>query len=193
MNETTKALDRRRRLGQLQYLRGRGIDIGAGLDPLVTPYGTVDVFDKAQGNAQFMSEVPDNSYDFVYSSHCLEHLKEVEYTLYSWTRILRPGGTLLIIVPDYELYEHNCWPSQFNEEHLSSFSLTVSRYDVKRTNHYHIPSQIVPVLHTLGIENIVTTLEDDFYDYTDVTADQTLGVALAQISIIGHRHDSRIS
>src|SRR5207248_11335926 len=99
------------------YLRGSGIDIGAGDDPLIIPNGTVRVWDLAEGDAQLMAGVADNTYDFVYSSHCLEHMRDVEQALRNWVRILKPGGILYLVVPDYILYEKMVWPSRFNPDH----------------------------------------------------------------------------
>ena len=52
-----------------------------------------------------------DSVDFIYVSHCLEHIDidEVAPTLREWKRVLKPGGKLRIGVPDFEailkLYE----------------------------------------------------------------------------------------
>ncbi|KAF4145414.1 Methyltransferase domain [Phytophthora infestans] len=48
---------------------------------------------------------PDNSVDVLYSSHVLEHCthgfgRELEHTLREWHRVLRPGGQLLVSVPN---------------------------------------------------------------------------------------------
>lgn len=42
----------------------------------------------------------DAAYDFVVSSHCLEHLANPLAALAEWWRVTRPGGHLLLIVPD---------------------------------------------------------------------------------------------
>jgi predicted SAM-dependent methyltransferase len=189
MYETTKAYPRRAKRGYLRLLTGCGIDIGAGDDPLVVDGFAAERYDVEQGDAQYMAEELSNSYDFVYSSHCLEHMRDVHLALFHWVRILRPGGTLCVVVPDYELYEHEHWPSRYNAEHLQSFSLTKSRYQVGRSNHHHIPSHIVPILHSLGIQNLCIELEDDNYEYNMATeVDQTLGAAMAQILILGQKN-----
>jgi protein O-GlcNAc transferase len=43
-------------------------------------------------------------YDLVYSSHCLEHLHpwEVDQALSEFRRVLKVGGSLLLILPDLE-------------------------------------------------------------------------------------------
>ena len=101
MNETSKSQPFRQQRGDFQkYLRGSGIDIGAGPDPLLIPDGRVRAWDLADGDAQLMAGVADATYDFVYSSHCLEHMRDVEESLRNWVRILKPGGFLYVVVPD---------------------------------------------------------------------------------------------
>ena len=53
--------------------------------------------------------VPDGTFDLVYASHILEHIQyasgkdSVESALVEWFRILKPGGTVMIGVPDLEV------------------------------------------------------------------------------------------
>jgi predicted SAM-dependent methyltransferase len=51
-----------------------------------------------------MSCVPEERFDMLYASHCLEHIKshEVVPTLYEFSKKLKPGGALLVIVPDID-------------------------------------------------------------------------------------------
>ena len=60
---------------------------------------------------------------FVHSSHCLEHLVEPREGLKNWFRILRPGGHLVITVPDEDMYEQGEFPSTFNNDHKWTFSI----------------------------------------------------------------------
>lgn len=52
------------------------------------------------GEASNLAGIADASYDVVLSSHCLEHSANPLMALCEWTRVLRPGGTLVVIVPD---------------------------------------------------------------------------------------------
>lgn len=45
-----------------------------------------------------------NSLDFVFSSHLLEDFLDWDPILTEWTRVLKPGGNLIILVPDKELW-----------------------------------------------------------------------------------------
>lgn len=48
------------------------------------------------------------SYDFVISSHVLEHVANPLKSLCEWSRVLKPGGVILFIVPNPELtFDHH--------------------------------------------------------------------------------------
>jgi SAM-dependent methyltransferase len=51
-------------------------------------------------DATDLSIIPDASYDFLLSSHCLEHIANPLKAMGEWLRILKHGSYLLIIVPD---------------------------------------------------------------------------------------------
>lgn len=104
-----------------KYCKGSGIDIGCGPDPVTPDCRKWDILD---GDAQWMSGVPDESYDWVYSSHCLEHVNDPSITLSNWWRILKPGGYLIVMVPDEDLYEQGLWPPYFNSDHKSTWTIS---------------------------------------------------------------------
>jgi SAM-dependent methyltransferase len=191
MGATTAARELRLRNGDFErYLRGNGIDIGPGGDCLVVPDGTVVAFDQGQGDAQSMAGVPDASFDFVYSSHCLEHLADPAGALAQWCRLVKPGGILYLVVPDWSLYEKEQWPSRFNSTHRHTFSLEKSRDELGRTDHHHIHADIVPVLRRCGMEPLDIRLEDERYDHgLPPSVDQTLTDALAQICVIARKQE----
>lgn len=119
--ETRKAFERRKKSGWFNFIKGWGVDIGSGPDPIVLPEGvsaTVRQWDKEDGDATFMEGVADESLDFVYSSHCIEHLDFPEVGLRNWYRILKPGGYLLLSLPHRDLYEKKKHlPSSWNFDH----------------------------------------------------------------------------
>lgn len=49
---------------------------------------------------------PDNRFEGIYTEHCLEHIpfEACEKNIKEFYRVLKPGGTLRIIVPDGEIY-----------------------------------------------------------------------------------------
>ena len=185
MNQTSFSHPMRLARGDFdRYLKGNGIDIGAGPDPLRPPLGSVISWDLPQGDAQYLEGIPTNSLDFVYSSHCLEHMRDVRIAISNWARVLKPKGIFYILIPDYQLYEKCQWPSVNNTDHKASFSLSLTRDKVRRENHFHL-SDLKPILHTAGLTLIEAELEDDNYNYNLAPSiDQTLHTALAQIRLV---------
>lgn len=84
----------------LTYCKGKGIDIGAGAWPLP---GSIAVLNDRDQNAFCLPHFPDAGLDFVFSSHCLEHLKEWQKALRLWISKLKPGGILFLYLPHKEM------------------------------------------------------------------------------------------
>jgi hypothetical protein len=112
-----------------RYFRGDGIDVGGGPDslsqlreffPLVRH---LFAYDKNHGDGQTLDNVADESFDFLYSSYCLQRLVDPAAALSNWLRVVRPGGHLVIEMPDEDLYEQGQWPSRFNSEHRTTFTI----------------------------------------------------------------------
>ena len=102
-------------------LSGKGIDIGCGPDPINVNARRFDIED---GDANSILNYVHDEFDFVYSSHCLEHMFEPRKTLLDWWALVKPGGYLFIIVPDEDLYEQGVFPSRFNPDHKSTFTIS---------------------------------------------------------------------
>jgi SAM-dependent methyltransferase len=130
-HETSKAVMRRLSDSRFitRYFVGNGIDIGAGDDP-VSNYkdffpGMQQVrnWDLPDGDAQLMAGVADNSFDWLLSSHCLEHMRDPTEAMRNWSRILQPGGHMVLLVPDEDLYEQGVFPSRFNWDHKTTWTI----------------------------------------------------------------------
>jgi len=103
VKESSKARTRREQAGFFEkYCQGQGIDIGHGGDKLLPECLGWDFED---GDAEEMAGVTDQSFNFVYSSHNLEHLYNVEKALLNWWRILKAGGYLILFLPHRDLFE----------------------------------------------------------------------------------------
>ena len=185
MKETAKCQAMREARGDFNaYLHGNGIDIGCGDDVLRVKNGLVLGWDKQQGDASLLQGIADGSRDFVYSSHCLEHLVDVHIAVKNWARVLKPGGFMYVAVPDYFYYEKCRWPSVFNTDHKQSFSLELTREKVNRRNHWNIRADLGPVLYGLSMKLIISSLELDGYDWNNGHLDQTTRGALSQICFV---------
>jgi SAM-dependent methyltransferase len=131
MKECSKSISRRLSDPNFsnRFFVGHGLDLGGKPDPLglyVELFGrmsSVRTWDWEDGDAQFLAGVDDGSMDFVHSSHCLEHLQDPTEGLKNWLRVVRPGGHLIVTVPDEDLYEQGAFPSTFNRDHKWTFSV----------------------------------------------------------------------
>jgi SAM-dependent methyltransferase len=106
-----------------RYLRGSGLEIGALNRPLrVPPEASVRYVDRMRAaelkarypeyahqwivdpqvvdEAETLASVPDASVDFVVANHVIEHLENPLGALNAWMRVVRPGGTVFLAVPD---------------------------------------------------------------------------------------------
>jgi ubiquinone/menaquinone biosynthesis C-methylase UbiE len=87
-------------------------------------HGAVFTFDpeKPAGSTFFcegsaLNDVSDSSYDFVLSSHNLEHFANPIKALKEWQRVLRPGGGMVLVLPYYrDTFDHLRRPASV--EHL---------------------------------------------------------------------------
>ena len=177
MRELTKSIARR--TTDSRFLRtffvGEGIDIGGAPDPLslYTDFfpliKSVKVWDMPDGDAEFMESVLDESYDFVHSSHCLEHLHNPIEGIKNWFRILKPGGFLIVTVPEEDLYEQGIFPSTFNLDHKWTFTINKeSSWSPKSIN-------VLELLSGLGASADIRliSVEDRLYRYSLPRFDQT--------------------
>src|SRR6266849_3945340 len=175
--ETSKAFQRRRQEGYFDWIfLGAGIDIGCGDDP-VTP--DCVHWDLPQGDAQALAGVLPEQFDWVYSSHCLEHLVDPRRAIARWWEVLRPHGRLLIVVPDEDLYEQGVWPSRFNPEHQWSFTLHKSQSWCPRSINL---AELVATLPGHQVRWLRTC--DAGYDYAGGVWDRTGGPAEAHLEAL---------
>lgn len=120
----------------LPYCSGNGIDIGSGSDPVKTETIQVELpdseFSRYHGGAQrpptpgaWFGDARDLPFkggvlDYVYSSHLLEDFVDWQPMLSEWLRVLKPGGHLVILVPEEDLW-----------------NTAVSRGQPPNCNHHH--------------------------------------------------------
>ena len=50
-------------------------------------------------NADDLAPIADETYDLLYASHILEHMRDPLGAALAWDRVLKPGGALFLIVP----------------------------------------------------------------------------------------------
>jgi SAM-dependent methyltransferase/predicted O-methyltransferase YrrM len=178
MYELSKSVQRRLHAANFlsRYFVGDGIDIGSGPDPLgqyaeLFPLmGSVRAWDLPDGDAELMASCADNQYDFVHSSHCLEHMHNPDVALKNWFRIVKPGGHLVVLIPDEDMYEQGIFPSTYNTDHKATLTIfKTSSWSDKSLN-------VIELLKGLGQQADIIKLEQltDSYRFALPRVDQTL-------------------
>lgn len=98
-----------------EYLKAGG---KIGYAPTAIPLGW-DMC-HGHGDAHLLEGIPNNTFDYVHSSHLLEHLEDPVAFLRRAFEVLKPGGFLLLLVPHRDRYENRrLLPSRWNEDHKS--------------------------------------------------------------------------
>ena len=83
---------------------GSGIDVGAGGRTLTPANERCDVVPTYSpdhlASAEALTFAADDTYDWLYSGHCIEHCQDTLATIREWLRVVKPGGHVCIVVPD---------------------------------------------------------------------------------------------
>lgn len=95
----------------LKYCQGKGVDVGSGKWPF---NGAKAIEDNVEENAYKIKE-ENNSLDFVFSSHNLEHLSDWKAALREWYRVLKIGGNVCLYLPHPVCA---MWAAGVNKQHL---------------------------------------------------------------------------
>lgn len=119
----------------LQFCKGHGLDVGAGMWPL---HKAIPV-DLANGGDAMA--LPDGEYDFIFSSHCLEHLPNPVAALEHWKTRLKPGACCFLYLPHPAM---TYWRPTRNRKHLHEWE----------------PHQIEFMLRDLGFVDVIRSERD---------------------------------
>ena len=139
-------------------LQGKGLDIGSGGDPISD---SVDTFDIEDGDANCITDFLSSQYNFIFSCHCLEHMHDSQDALKQWWSLLAPGGHMILVVPDEDLYEQGFFPSLFNADHKATF--TIAKQQSWSPNSYNL----IELINELDNSDLIRIrLQDQHYDRT---------------------------
>ena len=123
---------------------GLGLDVGAGKHDWALPGAfPVDPAISKTYDANNLPKNPFGKWDYIFSSHCLEHLPEWMKVLNYWTSNIKPGGTLFLYLPHRDcLY----WRPELmpTKKHINSFT----------------PRQMKKVFKELGYTNVFASQRD---------------------------------
>jgi SAM-dependent methyltransferase len=94
--------------------RGRGLDIGCNRVEWAFP-GAVMIDPNIDASTDAYA-LPNGLFDYIFSSHCLEHLPDWVGALDHWHTRLRVGGVMFLYLPHYE---QTYWRPWNNRKHVS--------------------------------------------------------------------------
>lgn len=154
----------------MKLFRGDGIDVGCGPDKI--PFDRCVAFDKEQGDANDLTAYfAPNHFSYLHSSQSLEHMVDPEAALRSWITVVKSRGHIIVTVPSWELYEGMVFPSRFNPDHKSTWSLW--QKDSSAPIHIYVPEWLKKFEDATKVRRC--ELVDNHYDYKIGTKrDQTL-------------------
>ena len=145
----------------VQYCVGNGLDLGSAGDPVVptaiqieplTQY-TPDLGGQhpvqLRGSAIDLYWFRDNVMDYVYSSHLLEDFADWKPLLREWVRVLRPGGHLVIMIPD-----KHAWAAALAKGQAPNFS----------HKHEGVPGELTSHIRKLGRFEVIEDRITDGYN-----------------------------
>ena len=115
------------------YTRGRGLDLGCGPEKAFQHFRGIDsnkdelLFGiRATGadwiipTCEVLDEFKDETQDFIFSSHLLEHIENFKGALKEWWRLVKVGGYLVLYLPHKDYYPNIGVPGA-NPDHKHDF------------------------------------------------------------------------
>jgi len=128
-----------------EFCDGEGLDIG-GLESCTFPNATpinITINDKYHA-----LKLPSKKYDFIFSSHCLEHINEpISKVLSYWKTRLKKNGTLFLYLPHNDM---EYWHPNNNKKH----------------KHNIFEEDIVIILKSIGYKDIVCSKRDLYWSFS---------------------------
>jgi predicted SAM-dependent methyltransferase len=99
------------------FCQGHGLDIGFCKEEWKLPHARgIDISLEDGYHANYL---PDEIFDYIYSSHCLEHVDNWVDTLEYWISKIKPNGILFMYLPDFS---QKYWRPWNNKKHKHCFT-----------------------------------------------------------------------
>ena len=133
------------------FCRGKGLDIGGGK----WPFPGAIIVDQGLGfEHSSVVNLPDGylddgCWDFIFSSHCLEHLDDYVAALEHWRIKLRPGGCLFLYLPHPDM---TYWRPEYCRKH----------------RHQFLPAAMAETLRALGYRDVIHSERDLAWSFSVV-------------------------
>ena len=146
----------------LKWLSGNGLEVGPGenpfsisrttiyLDKLIDNYSQIfPAADRSQYIDGVVEHLPfdDNKFDFVMSSHVLEHCCDTIKVLKEISRVLRPNGLIVLILPHMNRTFDKGRVISTLQKHVKDYCLKVNPLDYiqPKQRHFYIFSEFLRV------------------------------------------------
>ena len=129
-----------------RFCNGIGLDIGGFGSWCLDNAFPINITIKDKFDAY---NLPNKKYDFIFSSHTLEHLIDPIEALEVWKRHLRDKGVLFLYLPHPD---NEYWKPQWDRKHL----------------HIWYPYEVVDILKSLGFNNIINSERDMYWSFSVV-------------------------
>lgn len=108
------------------YFAGVGLDIGGRESDLAASSSLFPRVTRVvpwHGDVAAVPGVEERAFDFVHAGQCLQNVSNPTKTVARWLDLVKPGGYLVLTVPDEDLEEGGKWPSQIDPSRRASFTV----------------------------------------------------------------------
>lgn len=131
-----------------QFCKGKGLDVGGFYRWSLPGAIPINIADRILEYDAY--KLPDyKDLDYIFSSHCLEHLENPIKALDYWIEHLKSGGVLFLYLPHPEM---EYWLPQNNKKHL----------------HIWYPEQMVQIFKDVGLHDVLHSERDMYWSFTVV-------------------------
>ncbi len=97
---------------------GRGLDVGCGKYEWCLP-GALAIDVTFKDGFYHALNLPEGEFDYIFSSHCIEHVDNWVDVLDYWETKIKSGGTLFLYLPHYS---QKYWRIFENRKHIHTLS-----------------------------------------------------------------------
>ncbi len=104
----------------VHFCKGYGYDIGFCKEEWKLP--NARGIDLSLNDGYHANNLPNDSVDYIYSSHCLEHVTNWVETLEYWISKINNGGILFLYLPDFS---QEYWRPWNNKKHNHCFTPSI--------------------------------------------------------------------
>lgn len=131
----------------LHFCKGNGLDIGGFDDWTLDGSFPINITDTSNDYDAY--NLPNKEHDYIFSSHCLEHLENYVDALIHWTDHIKRNGVLFLYLPHYDM---EYWRPQNNMKHLHQF----------------YPDTMKKLLEDIGFDNVINSERDMYWSFSVV-------------------------